>query len=384
MCYLTLATNQNQLTYRSQTWNSAMTMVEAGLEEGLEHCTYNSSNLACQGWSLSGTRYNKSNSVGSGYYIASISTNAPYSVISTGFYPMPNGAKHVSRAVQVTTTTAPGFLGAMVSTTTVDLNGNGVFLDSDDSRDPAKSTNGKYVTAKRGDKADVLLASTGTAYDTGNGNIWGHAYTGPSVTVTTGPNGAVGDAAWNGSSSGVKPGWWISTANFSVPDATAPFTAGVPPASGTVGGVAYDYVLSSGDYAMATLDKKAIVTGSGVRVYVSGNVNSSTLTIQSNASVKIYCAGASASFSTINNNATAPALQLFGLPTCTSIGLGGSWEGGCYAPAAAFSIAGNTEIAGSIVAASLRMRGTSAFHYDEALGSTNLPSGFVISSWNEL
>ena len=382
--YLQLATNQNQLTYRSQTWNSAMTLVEAGLEEGLQHCNYNSSNLTSQGWALSGGRYTKSNSVGLGYYVTSISTSAPYSLLSTGFYPMPNGSKYVSRVVQVTTTNSPGFTGAMVSKSSVSMNGNGIFIDSYDSRDATKSTNGKYITGKRRDKADMLLTSSGTSFDTGNGNVWGKAYTGPSVTATTGPNGAIGDAAWNGSSSGIKPGWWINTANFSVPDVVAPFTVAVPPASGTVWGVAYDYVLSSGDYAMETLDKKCVVTGVGVRLYVSGNISSSTLCIQTNASVKIYCAGTSASFNTINNYTNATALQFFALPSVTSIDLGGNWEGGCYAPSAAFSIAGNTTISGAIVAASITMKGTSAFHYDEALNSTNQPGGFVIISWNEL
>jgi len=53
-------------------------------------------------------------------------------------------------------------------------------------------------------------------------------------------------------------------------------------------------------------------------------------------------------------------------------------------PAADFSIAGNTQIAGAIVAKGVRMRGTSQFHFDQALGGTNAPGGFVITSWNEL
>jgi hypothetical protein len=133
---------------------------------------------------------------------------------------------------------------------------------------------------------------------------------------------------------------------------------------------------------MATLDKKCVVTGTA-QLYVTGNISSSVLTIQSNATVQIYCGGTSATFNTINNNATAAALEYFGLPTNTSINLGGSWVGGVYAPEADFSIAGNSELAGAIVAKSITMKGTTAFHYDEAVKSTNGPIRLFVTSWNE-
>ena len=37
ICYLRLATNQNQLIVRSQVWNNCMPVVEAGIEEALAH-----------------------------------------------------------------------------------------------------------------------------------------------------------------------------------------------------------------------------------------------------------------------------------------------------------------------------------------------------------
>src|SRR5207244_2978656 len=58
--YLQLTTGQNQLTYRSQTWNCAMAVVEAGLEEALAHCACNPSNMPSQGWTISAGRYYKS------------------------------------------------------------------------------------------------------------------------------------------------------------------------------------------------------------------------------------------------------------------------------------------------------------------------------------
>lgn len=384
MTYLKLTTNQVHMTYRSQTWNSAMAVAEAGLEEALTHCVYNSSNLASQGWALSTGNYQKSNTLfGGAYFVATISTNVPYDIISTGYYPMPGTASYVTRKVKVSTKTMPVFFGALVSKSSVDLNGNKTRVDSYDSRSSAKSTNGKYDIAKAGDKADVVLASIGNLFDLGNGNIWGRAITPPTVTVTTGPNGAVGTAAWNTSSSGIQPGYWIKTANISVPDVTAPFLAATPPATGIVAGVAYDYVLNNGNYMMGTLDKKCAVVGDAI-LYVTGTINSSVLTIQSNATVKIYCGGATATFNTINNNATAAALQYFGLPANTTFNYGGNWVGGIYTPNADFNITGNNEISGAIVAKSIRMRGNSKFHYDQSLGGTNAPGGFIITSWNEM
>jgi len=383
-CYLGLVMNQNQLTYRSQTWHCSLVLAESGIEEGLQHCSANSSSLAGQGWGLSSGRYAKTSWVGSGYFTASISSTAPYDVISTGYFPAPSGAAYVSRTVKVTTAPSPSFTGAMASKGTIDLNGNKTEVNSYDSRSSATSTSGKYDPAKKSDKADIILASGGTLFDLGNGDIWGHAYTGPTVTLTTGPNGGVGSAAYmQAGTHGVQAGWWINNANVSIPDVSAPFTAATPPAPGVVGGVAYDYVLAGGDYMMATLDKTCVVTGDAV-LYVTGNISSSMLTIQSNASVRIYCAGASASFNTVNNYNTAVSLLYFGLPTNTSVDFGGSWVGGMYAPEADFNITGNNEISGALVAKTIRMRGNSQFHYDQALSFIGSSGAVVVTSWNEL
>ena len=56
-----------------------------------------------------------------------------------------------------------------------------------------------------GDKADI--ASLGGAVSIGNADIWGHAITGVNGTVSTGPNGHVGNVAWQTTGTGVQPGW---------------------------------------------------------------------------------------------------------------------------------------------------------------------------------
>src|SRR6266516_3814502 len=55
ICYLRLATNQNQLIVRSQVWNNCMPVVEAGIEEALAHLSANyATNMVSNGWIQSG------------------------------------------------------------------------------------------------------------------------------------------------------------------------------------------------------------------------------------------------------------------------------------------------------------------------------------------
>jgi hypothetical protein len=388
--YLGLLQTRAQLASRSQSWNLAIPVAEAGVEEAMAHLNYaNGTKLAANGWVLTSSNvYWKQVSLDPdyAYYVATISTNPVTPVIeSKGFVRAAGTSQYISRTVRVTATLPPWFPSAVLSRTTVDCNGDKTVIDSYDSRSDLKSTNGKYDPLKRGDNADVLLGASGTDFSLANCNIWGHACTASGVTVTVGPNGVIGDILWNSTQTGgVKPGWWINSSNISVPDVVAPFSAGASPDSNAVvGGVTYDYVLSDANYLMKNLDRKCAVIGKAT-LFVTGNIDSSLLTIQPNASLKIYCAGPSATFNIVNNNATAVALQYFGLPTNTEITLGASWVGGVYAPSADFVIAGADQLSGAMVAKSIRMRGNAGFHYDEALTATNPPAIFFIASWNEL
>src|SRR3954470_17248863 len=65
--YLTRVGSQNRFTQRSQVWNNAIPICEAGVEEALAHINYvATTNLAMNGWVLSGTNYvkNRTNSDG--------------------------------------------------------------------------------------------------------------------------------------------------------------------------------------------------------------------------------------------------------------------------------------------------------------------------------
>src|SRR3954471_1694754 len=193
---LTLTNNQTRLVARSQSWNAALAVAEAGVEESLTHLYKDyGTNMAFNGWAAGSSGYSKSNAVDTtstntlpagktleslnGYYISSISSNLPYVITCTGYYPLHTTSSYLSRTVQVTTRNLGVFFGALVVKDQIDLNGNNVMTDSYDSTNPAKSTNGKYDVTKAGDKGDV--ASLNGLSDTlaiGNANIWGHVMTG--------------------------------------------------------------------------------------------------------------------------------------------------------------------------------------------------------------
>src|SRR5204863_8502646 len=55
--YLSVSEQQNFLSMRSQVWNMAITVVEAGLEEGIQHMDAYPTNPNQDGWHYDGTWY---------------------------------------------------------------------------------------------------------------------------------------------------------------------------------------------------------------------------------------------------------------------------------------------------------------------------------------
>ena len=409
--YLTLVKNQNHMVFRSQVWNNAFAVAEAGVEEALTHCSLNfPTNMVTEGWSTSGKNYAKENVIGdgglggpgkrwgqlrhdNGYFQAVIVSNSPISitVTSAGYFPMPGTDKFVSRTVQITATNIGVFSAPLVLRDKVDLNGNNILTDSYDSTDPAKSTLGKYDPLKVGDHGDVVcLSGVKNAYSVGNANIWGHALTGSSGSVSVGPNGAVGSVAWQqGGNSGIQPGWWLPNQNFSLPDVGPPFLSALPPTSLTIGTNFYTYVMGTGNYAVTKLDNNTAVIGNAV-LYVTTDLRFATsqkLTILPGASLKIYCGAPGAVFGILDNRNTDPrSFMYFGLNANKAVDIQGQnpWYGCIYAPYALFTLNGHGQLFGSIVASGGKLNGNAAIHYDESLRGVPPRRGFIVSAWDEI
>src|SRR5258708_28571265 len=81
--YLSLIEQQNYLNCRSQSWNVAISITEAGVEEGLEHLNDNNGNLSLAPWTyLGSSTYYPSNTPPDGNsYTVFITNSAPNTVV---------------------------------------------------------------------------------------------------------------------------------------------------------------------------------------------------------------------------------------------------------------------------------------------------------------
>ena len=73
--YLTMVSSQQTMTARSQSWNTCISLAEAGVEEALTHLNINGTtnvNLASQGWVYTNSVYFMTRELDFGYYDVSI------------------------------------------------------------------------------------------------------------------------------------------------------------------------------------------------------------------------------------------------------------------------------------------------------------------------
>jgi len=277
MYYLALIEQQNTLSVRSQAWNIAIAVSEAGIEEGLQALNQNRtpgvpvSLYGVDGWHYDGAYYwrtNTDSALGGNWYIIRVNLTDPLEpqLICRSYVTLPalaanepnvffaavgvtTGPGVISRAIRVHCWDRGMFLAAMVAKHKIDLKGNGILTDSFHSKDLWKSDFGQYdPSVYAGDRGDI--ASNDGVVSTisvGNANIYGKAHTGAEGTVTIGPGGAVGTHAWqNAGNTGFQEGYVLRDANFTFPDTGLPYSSGLPlggPA--TIVTVTYDITRTS-------------------------------------------------------------------------------------------------------------------------------------------
>jgi hypothetical protein len=424
--YLTLVKSQNLTTMRSQAWNATIPVIEAGIEEALAHLNENGTNrLDIDGWTRNGNVYWMRRSFGTDFYFVTI-TNwfGPLSG-----RPLIESRGYVQRPVQVvsrsdillatignTSSSSPGYLvrgvrvvarrdalfaKGMVAKGKIDMNGNDVDTDSFDSTDPNASTGGHYDVTKHKDNGHIAtnLGLTNSVL-VGNANVRGRVSTGPGGSISVGSNGSVGSAAWHDAgNTGIQPGSTSDDMNVDFPDVDTPSSGGWTPGPGLVNGTNYNYVLGDGNYIMSSLTMKGsakmIATGDAI-LYVPGNISVSGnafIVVAPDASLQIYCAGASASIGgngVFNLGGFATNFAYYGLPSNTAVDFGGNGEfiGTIYAPNADFTLNGGgangIDFVGASISKTVTMNGKFNFHYDEALDKYGPTGRFVITTWNEM
>jgi hypothetical protein len=416
--YLVLVSSQNASITRAQSWNMAIPVAEAGIDEALAHLNY-STNRNSSGWAPSTPfDYLKTNALSDGssnYYVVGISNLAAPIIVVRGFVPAPNSAGFISRTLRVTTKKNGVYQYAMLTDGPIDMHGTKLGTDSYDSTDPTHSNNGKYPTgqkAKTRDNGDIGTNAglVDSAIDIGNAHISGKAATGPGGGLTVGPNGRIGstqfqtnDTYWaahqDPAHPNVEAGYFTDDMNVDIDDVKLPpdwpTTVASMPVGGTVDGVTYDYVLYSGNYQLSSFSGKLLVLSNATLLVTSSFSMSGQdiIMVSNNASLKLYVAAPTATIAgngIVNSTGSPTNLWYYGLPTNTSLDFTGNGEftGVIYAPSAALSLKGggnsDQDFCGASVTKTATMNGNFNFHYDESLGRQNSVGIHRITTWTEI
>jgi hypothetical protein len=410
--YLYWVRTQNLLVSESQAWNTALTIAEAGIEEGMAQLNValghpatatNFTPSATTNWGApSGDIFGPvTRTLNGGSYSAIIQPVPPTNawIFATGYTTLPLVDRPITRTVRVMTAVSFLFPNAVSARLGVTNAGNNIMVDSYDSSDSYHSTpNGLYDPATR--KAGGDVATTDGIINVANANIYGKLRTGPQGSYKIGPNGRVGDlpSNWSGTS-GIQPGWYLNDFNMDFPDVLEPYTFGFPPTNVTTNGNT-TYILGNGEYMMGDLTLSAgdqlLVVGKA-KLYLTGNLDmkaqgqkAAAINITNDATLTLYVAGPTANFTQVNTVGNASTFAYYGLPTNTKVTWSGNAQylGTVYAPNADFNLGGggaNTmDFQGSAVVRSVNMNGHFNVHYDENLRRAGPTAGYKVIAWREL
>jgi len=390
LSYLSLTNSQNVMTVRSEAWNSAMPIVEAGIEEAIAHLTASPTNWATHGWKGTTFDCQLERSLGEEYgrYVITITNRMAPVIITRGYVRAPLSSNYISRTVRVDLVTHPESGPGLGAKGTIDLNGNKLFVDSFNSSNPAYSDPlGGYDKNKHKDGVTVASNLGVTdAVNTGTADIWGRVATGPGGSVSSLKNSVVGDAAYHATNlKGPDPAALSQDADIPFPPIVAPVSG--TPAVSVLGNLA----LGSGTFEIGAVTGIITVTGNA-KLIVRTTFSPAGIVLAPGATLDLYVYASSASFGPNAYNFTsgskAKNLHYYGMPSNTSVNFNGNstFVGVLYAPDADLSCNGGgigLNLIGSSLTKSVKMNGSFQFHFDEALLDEGTP-GYVIASWNEI
>ncbi|MEP6936797.1 MAG: hypothetical protein ABI871_01895 [Chthoniobacterales bacterium] len=303
-------------------------------------------------------------------------------------------APQVCRRVEAIVRPVSAFDQAIMSVGMLDLNNQNIRIDSYDSTDPLKSTNGLYDLAKFQKNGNI--ATDGAVIDAGGATIWGSASTNAG-TVIDGANvkGIQRTDFYQEPIPISAPSWPSINPTPSTVTGSATLTA-----SATKDSTASRYMLSQISISGGqTLMLAGAPDGSRtyIEIYVTGSMSvagTSQIVLAAGVSATIYFTGnvAVAGNGMVNTNNQPADLQLYGIQPPTGItqtvSLGGNGQitASVYAPGAAVSVNGggtNGHVFGSVVGKTMTMTGVTNLHYDEALSKGGTINNYKIVSWFE-
>jgi hypothetical protein len=409
--YLYTARTQRSLVARSQGWNAALGLAEAGIEEALGQVNPGAPvpmvDRSANGWgaAVGGFYGPMSRSLSNGTYSVVISAD-PFPILyATGYVAVPSIPANLVRVVRVTTTNAPLFSAVLAARYTINLGGNSMFTDSFNSLLASESDNGRYPVndlSKTSTNGDV--ASFEGLVNVANTTINGQLLLGPTASDSISANGKI-------------TGGITNDFNYEFEDVVMPQTNWLPPittnmqivsaiSTNTYATNTYQYVFGPGGsypnnggyYTVSGLVGSIYVSNVNVTLKLTGNAaptqiwldgpgtNAGNLTIYMDG--PSFTIGGSSSVDFYSGNAAN--LSYYGTTNNTQITFGGNavFTGTIYAPEADFKLNGGGssiyDFVGAAVLKSVNMNGHFNFHYDEALATNGPKRGFIPNSWREL
>lgn len=404
--YLTLIRQQSAAVARSQGWNAALVLAEAGVEEALSQI--NSGTPSANGWgpanaNPSDLKQRTFPLMNGGYDVRFFVTTTNQIIVSTGYVTIPSTSTKISRVVKVTTKVAPVIntgsiaVGAKGSITYTNNTG-GLATDSFDSADPANK--GRYPISdpsRQLTNGDVASVAGPINFGANNINIKGDLLLGPTVSVPSGT--VVGETR--------------KDFNSDYPDVEAPAGCGgwMPAAPDTPGGkFTFDH---SGQYTVSDGSAQIIVrAGADVTLYVTATTfKPNGITVETNSlgsgKLKIYQKAGSAvlpgSGKTSVQSERAENFQYFGMAGVNSVTYEGAYNffGVIYAPSAnlflnngwnspPYNWGSRMNFVGAAIGKSIVMYGFYTFHFDENLlrpgvtgGGSMTSVSYVANTWQE-
>jgi hypothetical protein len=396
---------EHRMLARTATWNSALPVAEAALEEAMSHMAQvQLGTRAVNGWTISGTNVARSRfwTNSNSRYSVAISSATPPWIYSTGEVWNASANRFVQRRIVARTRGETFFMKGISAKQTIDMSGQ-IVVDSFDSANPLYNTGGQYDVTKRKDGGDI-----GTNQNTpgamtfgGQAQVHGDLATGPLGTVSvTGGNVKIGTSAFiAGGGSGLQTNMYTKDMNVSFSDVTLPYTNSLnnlnifPP---TVAPLPL-YTLGGSDYHINSLSvpsgRQILVTGGNARLVVTANINiTGEIVIQPGASLHIYLRSGTvyiAGNGLRNQPGLAYAFGVWCLPAVTTVTIAGNGEftGTIYAPSAAVTMdgsgGGGLDFSGALVARTFTGAGNFNFHFDEDLMNRGMRN-LIIASWKEL
>jgi len=218
--------------------------------------------------------------------------------------------------------------------------------------------------------------------------------TGPGGSVSIGPNGSVGDIAWQAAGAGgIQPGKSKDDMNVSFPEvAPPPGGALLPPSAGSPVTIS-----ASGNYTLSGFNASLTVRSNAhVNLTVTSDINitgSDRITIEPGGSLNLYMTGKVAKIAgngVANAGGSATNFVYWGLPSNEELTINGngSLTGIIYAPEADLTLNGGgssvEDVTGASVSGTATLNGNFQFHYDEMLGDLFKDRPFIVTAWNEL